>query len=38
LMRTMGIEAIAPKPKLSSPGKGHKIYLPTSYVIGRSMR
>ena len=26
LMRTMGIEAIAPKPKLSIPGKGHKIY------------
>jgi putative transposase len=26
LMRTMGIEAIAPKPKLSAPAKGHKIY------------
>ncbi|MDC0313152.1 IS3 family transposase, partial [Verrucomicrobiales bacterium] len=26
LMRMMGIEAIAPKPKLSAPAKGHKIY------------
>ena len=26
LMRTMGIEAIYPKPRLSTPGKGHKLY------------
>ena len=26
LMRLMGIEAIYPKPKLSQPGEGHKIY------------
>jgi putative transposase len=26
LMRTMGLEAIYPKPRLSTPGKGHKIY------------
>jgi putative transposase len=26
LMRTMGIEPIYPKPRLSTPGKGHKIY------------
>ena len=26
LMRTMGIEPIYPKPRLSKPGKGHKIY------------
>lgn len=26
LMRLMGIEAIYPKPRLSKPGKGHKIY------------
>jgi len=26
LMRVMGIEAVYPKPKLSQPGEGHKIY------------
>ena len=26
LMRAMGLEAIYPKPRLSTPGKGHKIY------------
>ena len=26
LMRTMGIEALYPKPRLSQPGEGHKIY------------
>ena len=26
LMRIMGLEAVAPKPNLSKPGKGHKIY------------
>ena len=26
LMRTMGIEPIYPKPRLSTPGKGHKKY------------
>jgi len=26
LMRTMGIKAIAPKPKLSARAKGHQIY------------
>ena len=26
LMRTMGLEAIYPKPRLSTAGKGHKIY------------
>ncbi|MBV8605992.1 MAG: IS3 family transposase [Singulisphaera sp.] len=26
LMRTMGLEAIYPKPRTSTPGKGHKIY------------
>jgi len=26
LMRLMGLEAIYPKPKLSQPGEGHKIY------------
>ena len=26
LMRTMGLEAIYPKPRLSTPGKGHKVY------------
>ncbi|CAN5914000.1 hypothetical protein BH23PLA1_BH23PLA1_07620 [soil metagenome] len=26
LMRTMGLEAISPKPRLSQAGKGHKIY------------
>ena len=25
-MKTRGIEAITPKPQLSAPGKGHKIY------------
>jgi putative transposase len=26
LMRTMGLEAVYPKPRLSTPGEGHKIY------------
>jgi putative transposase len=26
LMRVMGLEAIYPKPRLSTPGKGHKVY------------
>jgi putative transposase len=26
LMRTMGLEAIYPKPRTSTPGKGHKVY------------
>ena len=26
LLRVMGLEAIYPKPKLSQPGRGHKIY------------
>ena len=26
LMRTMGLEAISPKPRLSRPGEGHRIY------------
>src|SRR5215470_16001749 len=26
LMRVMGLEAIAPKPRLSAPGRGHRVY------------
>ena len=26
LMRLMGLEAVYPKPRLSQPGRGHKIY------------
>lgn len=31
LMETMGIEAVYPKPKLSAPGEGHRIY---PYLLG----
>ncbi len=33
LMEVMGIEAVYPKPKLSQPGEGHKIY---PYLLGGS--
>ncbi len=38
LMRLMGLEAIYPKPKLSAPGQGHKLYpyLLRGVMIGRA--